>query len=332
MRVLIDGDPIVYRAGFSSQNDWKILRWVDVVDEDDPESDIEREAFFAYVVEMKDFIEQEGLDPDEYQVTVWVDPLSEQYCLKIVKDNLQNIIDAVEGFLAETDDEVTEVKVFLSGKTNFRNAVATIPTFKQDGTPVQGYKANRSDSVRPYWYARIREYMCDVWDAVLFEGIEADDALAIEQWAEDEYEPTTIIATIDKDLRNVPGWHYNILKKDDELISTQQAREHFYRQVLTGDPTDNIPGCYRVGKKRAEATITRDMSEQEMYDACLGIYEENLEKFPDRHGPHTSAATSLLENARLLWMLQHRDQLWTPPGQPDESIEDAGLLEVEEEW
>jgi len=195
MRVLIDGDPIVYRAGFSSQNDWKIVRWVDVVDEDDPDQDVEHEAFFAYVWERDAFIAEEGLHADEVQFTIWVDPLSEQFCLKIVKDNLTNIVKAVEGYLAETDQDVEAVEVYLSGKTNFRNAVATIPgSYKKDGTAVTGYKANRSDSVRPFWYQRIRDYMVEQWDAKIFEGIEADDALAIAQWAEDEYEPKTIIA------------------------------------------------------------------------------------------------------------------------------------------
>lgn len=352
MRILIDGDPPVYRAGFSSQNDWKILNWVDVVDEDDPEKDIERDAFFAYVWEMNEFIEEEGLHPDEIQKSIWVDPLPEAYCLKIVKDNLQNIVDAVKGYLAEEgQSEDVEVEVYLSGKTNFRNAVATIPgSFNKEGEPVQGYKANRKDLHRPFWYQRIRDYMVDVWGAVIFEGIEADDALAIEQWKDDIYSPQTIIATIDKDLQNVPGWHYNVLKQTDKLVTPAEAREHFYRQILTGDPTDNIPGCFKVGKMKAAKAIQKDMSEEEMFTACCDIYATNMEKYPERHGPFGEryevelgiakpmgnargiVRECVTENARLLWMLQDRDQLWTPPGEPDESILAHGLLDVEDEF
>jgi len=336
MRVLIDGDPIVYRAGFAAQNDWKILQWTDVVDLDDQSADIDREAFFAYVKEMDAFIEEEGLDPDEYQSHIWVDPLSEQYCLKIVKTALQNVVDAVEGYLAETDQKVESVEVYLSGSTNFRNGLATIPgKFTKEGDPVLGYKANRKDARRPHWYKRIRDYMVEVWDARIFEGIEADDALAIAQWAEDEYEPRTIIATIDKDLMNVPGWHYNTLKKDQVHVSFKKAQVHFYRQLLTGDSTDNIPGLYRVGAGKADKLIDETMTEDEMYEVCLAQYVTNLEKFPARHGPYAEQFDpegSLLENARLLWMLQYEDQLWTPPGKPDASIEAAHLFDVGSEW
>ncbi len=332
MRVLIDGDPIVYRAGFSSQNDWKILRWSDVVDVDDPLTDVEHEEFFAYVWERDAFEEEMGLHPDEVEHTIWVDPLSEQFCLKIVKDNIQNIVDAVEGYLAETDQKVESVEVYLSGSTNFRDAVATITgSYKKDGTPVTGYKANRADKRRPHWYQRIRDYMVEVWDAQIFEGIEADDALAIAQWAEDEYAPKTIIATIDKDLQNVPGWHYNVLKKTDSMVSFKQAQVHFFRQCLTGDKTDNIAGCYRIGKTKAETLIRHDMSEESMYDVCLLAYHANVVKFPDKYPEDMTATEALLENARLLWMLQDKDQLWTPPGEPDGSIMQEGLLD-QEEW
>ncbi len=342
MRILIDGDPTVYRAGFASQNDWKILQWSTVVDEDDPSTDVDHEAFFAYVYEMEDFIEEEGIHPDEWQKHIWVDPLSEAFCLNIVKTSLQNTVDAVEGFLAESDQNIEGVEVYLSGSTNFRNGLATIPgKFTKDGEPVLGYKANRKDSRRPYHYKLIRDYMVEHWGAVIFEGIEADDALAIAQWAEDEEDPKTIIATIDKDLMNVPGWHYNTLHKEEVHVSFKSAQVHFWRQVLTGDSTDNIPGLYRVGKTKAEKLIHEDMSEDQMYEVCLDQYVINLEKFPQRHGPFgedtdttliQKAAGTLLENARLLWMLQYEDQLWTPPGHVDMSIADAHLFDEEDEW
>ena len=341
MRILIDGDPIVYRAGFAAQNNWKILRWVDVTDD----GDVEHEEFFAYVWERDAFIEDMNLHEDEIQLTEWIDPLPLPFALKITKDALSNIVKAIKGFLAEFGQATdTEVEVFLSGKTNFRNALATIPgSFTKDGEPVLGYKANRIGSKRPHHYQAIRDYMIEAWDATLFEGIEADDALAIVQWAEDEMTPKTIIATVDKDLRNVPGWHYDIIKQIEYLITSKQAQVHFYRQVLTGDRTDNIPGLYRVGEKKAKDLITEDMTENEMYNVCFEQYVTNINKYPGKHGPFgigvedpsydigIAAKMALLENARLLWMLQHTDQLWTPSGEPDASIADAGLLD-EEEW
>jgi hypothetical protein len=333
MRILIDGDPMVYRAGFASQNDWNIIRWVDVIDEDDPEQDVEHDAHFAYKAELYEFIEYMNLEKDEYRVDIWVDPQPKSYCLKILNDSLKSAVRAIQGYLSNEDgptDEVT-VEVYLTGRTNFRNNVATIPgSFNKDGTAVIGYKANRKDSRRPYWYDAMREHMLTQWNAKLSEGMEADDALAIEQWATgDIYNPETIIATIDKDLLNVPGWHYNMLSHVDTFVTHKDAQVNFYKQLLTGDKTDNIAGCYRVGKKKADHTINDDMTEQEMYNAVLKVYKSNCEKFSGRHGD-LSPEVSILENGRLLWMLQNKDQAWTPPGEDDESLTELGFMEFGE--
>lgn len=63
----------------------------------------------------------------------------------------------------------------------------------------------------------------------------------------------SIAVTIDKDLRSVPGWHWN---PDKELDATEideyTADLNFHKQWLTGDTTDNIPGIWRFGPAKAE--------------------------------------------------------------------------------
>jgi hypothetical protein len=131
----------------------------------------------------------------------------------------------------------------------------------------------------------------------------------------------------------VPGWHYNTLTAEDYLITREQALRFFYLQLLTGDATDNIPGLYRIGEKKAATMLPDTTNEKELYKAVLDAYAENLEKFGDNKqarernfGRHEEPIGLLWENARLLWMLEHEDQLWTPPGMKDESIKGAGLL------
>jgi len=343
IRVLIDADPIVYRAGFSAQNDWNIITWYTLVadgDPSDPDDWNKHEFPCLYKVDrptngrefpmdnnVEQMVEELGLVEDQYEVVPWVDPLPLRYALHLVKQDLENTVKAVEGFLAESEDSVTGTEVFLSGSTNFRNTVATI----------RGYKANRTKA-RPAHYAAIRDYMVREWGATVYEGLEADDALSIQQWAEDEMNPTTIIATIDKDLQNVPGLQYNYGKKESYYVSMQQATVHFYRQLLTGDTTDNIPGVYRCGQKTAEKLIKEEMEEREMYEVCLAKYNEMLEKHKDNEkaekyiNKELTAEEHCIENARLLWMLTEVDEAWTPPGQPMGSLTDLDLLDEKDEF
>ena len=84
----------------------------------------------------------------------------------------------------------------LTGKGNFRDEIAvTAP-----------YKGNRKDAEKPKHYKLIRDYLVYSWDAVIWEGMEADDAIAIEAT---ELAGDGVIVSLDKDLDQVVGWHYN---------------------------------------------------------------------------------------------------------------------------
>jgi imidazole glycerol phosphate synthase subunit HisF len=61
----------------------------------------------------------------------------------------------------------------------------------------------------------------------LCEGQEADDAIAI---AATEYGDECIMASIDKDFDQVPGWHFNFVKNERYYITEEQGRLNFYTQ------------------------------------------------------------------------------------------------------
>ena len=98
--------------------------------------------------------------------------------------------------------------VYLSGKGNFRDELATI----------QEYKGNRKDSVRPIHYAYIREFMQENYPVIVSDNCEADDLCAMKLYPEfkkaqeskRKQDCQAILCSIDKDLRNIPGHHYNI--------------------------------------------------------------------------------------------------------------------------
>lgn len=324
--LLIDGDPLVYSCGFAAERTNRILNWLEIhPGEEEPEV-VEKFATLHYGWRRDAFIELYNLHPDEFVEHLQVIPQPLPNALHILGDTIRRVQLACEGFAAEVGLTVGQTRVFLTGKPNYRDTVATI----------RGYKANRKDARRPYWYKELRRYMVERWDAEVTQGYEADDALSMIQWNTDHENPSTILCTIDKDLKMVPGLHYNYGTKKEAYIGWDDALLAFWRQLLAGDPTDNIPGLWKVGEKTAAKLLPRYTNAAQMYSRALTAYEENFDKFPDKHSPHLSGKTSLLENARLLWMLTHNDELWVPPNEPAQSLrlwlrENARLTDPDEE-
>jgi len=184
--------------------------------------------------------------------------------------------------LVDTDDH----ELFLTGKTNFRNEVAvTVP-----------YKGNRKDVKKPKHLPLLREYLQTAWGASVSDGQEADDDIAIRAT---ELGEESIIVSIDKDFMQVPGWHYNFVKKVKKHVTPEDGLRFFYKQILMGDSADNIKGIFRVGEKKATKMLADLKTEQQFYQCCVeGLGEERV-----------------LENARLLWLRRYPNQMWEPPSE-----------------
>jgi 5'-3' exonuclease len=70
--------------------------------------------------------------------------------------------------------------------------------------------------------------------------------------------------SIDKDLLQVPGMHYNWVRDEKILVTPEVGLRKLYQQVLTGDGTDNIPGIYGIGDVKARKLIAACADELEM--------------------------------------------------------------------
>ncbi len=151
--------------------------------------------------------------------------------------------------------------LYLTGKGNFRHALATI----------KPYKGNRSDREKPFHLNNIKTYLISRYDAEVVDGMEADDALAIAQTASEE--GTTVICSIDKDLLQVPGLHYNWRKEELTEVDPLTAWYNLYTQALCGDPADNIPGVDGVGPKRAASLLEGAESKKELDILVKDVYE-----------------------------------------------------------
>ena len=179
-----------------------------------------------------------------------------------------------------------DYKAFITGKQNFRYGVAvTVP-----------YKGNRKDSVKPPHYEALRKHL-ERMEAVVSENEEADDAVGIEST---RY--TGWIVHVDKDLDQLPGWHYNPVKDEEYYVTEEEGLKSFYLQLLTGDRVDNIQGLKGIGPVKANRILAKATTEQAMLSAVQEAYKEAGEA-PER----------VLENGQLLWLRREPEQMWQLP-------------------
>ena len=174
----------------------------------------------------------------------------------------------------------------LTGKNNFRYEIATtVP-----------YKGNRVDKPKPKHLAFLRDYLVKEWGASISEGEEADDTIAIEAT---KLGDDCVIVSLDKDLDQISGWHYNFVKHLSYYIKPEEGLVKLYTQMLTGDAADNIKGLFRIGPVKAAKIIGDTTNELELYNKVLEAYEGDAER--------------VLENAQLLFLRRYEGQIWTPP-------------------
>ena len=173
--------------------------------------------------------------------------------------------------------EHDDYKCFLTGGGNFRKYLDP------------NYKANRTQP-KPKWLQACRAEIIMRYKGVVVDGYEADDAIGIFSAAD------TVCVSIDKDLRQIPGWHYNFVKGILDEVDPYEAEYNFYRQFLIGDRADNIIGVAGLGEKKAER-ILFGLSPDEMFDKVRELYNDDI-RF------HL--------NGMLLHILRSENDIWLP--------------------
>ena len=108
----------------------------------------------------------------------------------------------------------------------------------------------------------------------------------------------SIICSVDKDLNQIPGWHYNFVKKEKYFVDEEQAIRTFYTQLLVGDNTDNIQGVKGIGPAKAAKILSECKNEKEMYEACVKTYNNQ---------------ELLNEMAQLIYIRRVEGEEWRPP-------------------
>lgn len=232
-------------------------------------------------------------------------------------------------------DQTIEETIRATGATDYICALSGKGNFRFDIAKQQPYKGNRDPKLkRPYHYDTVGDHIISTHPHHIVDGIEADDWLGITQRSDPG---RYCIASRDKDLKTVHGWHYRFACGKSQpavpmhWMSEYEATNFFFYQMLIGDNTDNIPGCgirelrkwgttteidadgkevkvpkmvlrrKGVGSQEALDTLEDCLTNQDMYEAVHAKYVEVFEEKADE---------VMLEMARLLYIGQKPDNLF----------------------
>ena len=157
-------------------------------------------------------------------------------------DYLKHFVDeALDNWILKKIDAKAFIFLFSgSSKKTFRYQIG----FEKE------YKGNRKVT-DDYMYDRKFEDMAGVIHVIaeryvtyIHANLEADDLAGVLQ------RKGTFIFSTDKDLKQLPGQHWDVKLNKLVEISQEQALMQLCYQLLAGDVTDNIPGFRGMGDKR----------------------------------------------------------------------------------
>lgn len=209
-------------------------------------------------------------------MTLWLDLDIILYRGLHACSTLREQVRACDWIVDDTLDRLSpdDYELVMSGPNNFRYRVDS------------EYKANRPP--KPTNLVDLKNYYVKYWNATITDGIEADDYIAT------NYLENDIIATTDKDYRQLDAWIYNLSSRD---TYKGEGTIYFFIQMLTGDKIDNIPGIKNPKKAHweeppnfTEKTARMELigkTVEEMKELVQNLYDDQ-EKF-HRH-------------ASLLWL------------------------------
>lgn len=224
------------------------------------------------------------------------DCVTDEYDTKKAKKELDDFIKWMRSYT-----KTKEVVVCISGDFNFRYSI--LPT----------YKHNRDDDKKPKIIGDLKQHIRDNWSYEEHELLEADDVLGILASGEPE---KYLLASLDKDLLQIPCRHFNWNKRSYTDVDQFDGDYMFFKQVLTGDPTDGYKGAPKIGKVKAGRILAEYFDEESrtvrsgVWNAILEAYAQEL---PVCGVTWKGLNETALQQARVARMLRHDEhRKWKP--------------------
>lgn len=196
------------------------------------------------------------------------------------------------------------IKILMTGDKNWRKE------FYPD------YKKSRRDVRKPAHLALCKDHLINSHKAFKFEPFEADDIIAMTVHSLkaklkeriDKGEIVCAIASNDKDFTQCggPGIEQYDLGKQHWSVTDEEAVKYFYKQILTGDSSDDVPGIAGTGPQTAIKILADCSTPYEMYQACVKAYIAAGSKKKE-------AMDHIKKVGTLLWLKRTEDDEWVPP-------------------
>lgn len=287
--LLIDGDILAYRAASATDGRQYEVKYKQVVNGNE---------FTVITLERykkdADKRKEDAGDAFISMEQTW-DPEPDIHAFKIIKDALISLERNLEEHIG---GPVGIKQICLSRGGSFRERECP------------SYKSNREDMRRPANLEACKDYLIKHHDALCIAGeFEADDLMAMTQG------PNSVICSVDKDLLQIPGYHFNFVKNIFSYVEEIEGWRNLYTQVLTGDDSDGIVGIYGIGPAKAKKILAGLSTPFLMYTAVLRAYLEHTPKIPGEHQDvyHNRVISMVHMNAHLLYLCRHLGDRWKEP-------------------
>lgn len=134
-------------------------------------------------------------------------------------------------------------------------------TFRSHIAIDKEYKGNRKED-KSFYDGKIEDMaetvrvVMNTHPTLIFNDLEADDILCFLQTKD------TFIYSNDKDLKQIPGTHYDFKTRDLIEISEEDAFRNLCCQMIVGDPVDHISGLKGYGPVKAEEIMDKTLTKQ----------------------------------------------------------------------
>lgn len=221
------------------------------------------------------------------QLRVWVNENKgrewiESEIVNLSVNRLCNMGDALmtaiedDDIFKENGFEIEFCEYFITPKSSFRKQIN--PT----------YKANRTYTSMFKWVSKVRKYLLAGGFAKIKEGFEADDLVADRAR---ELKNECIIISMDKDMNQLPGIHFNFYRKPSKeydqfghkienpykgisIVTETEAEYNLWYQMLVGDTSDNVKGVKGIGAVRAKKILAVEDMEAAVKESYQNVYDD----------------------------------------------------------
>jgi DNA polymerase I len=187
--------------------------------------------------------------PIRWENEVWTLHSDEKDCVRLIDDYYQTLKD---------NTQCEDIYSCFSDKENYRKTIS--PT----------YKLNRENVRKPITLKFCREYIFKKYNGFQRPQLEADDVIGILATS-NIIKGNKIVCSIDKDLDQIAGLHYNPKSKEFYNITPKEGDYNFYLQTLMGDRTDNVTGCPTYGEVKATRALS---SSKNYWNTIIKCYEQ----------------------------------------------------------